>query len=152
MLPCQIPLLEREERPSFLFSAPSARRNATLAKLLYKHDERWCETAFNRPVTGDYPSVVKLCYLDHKRMLFYQSKTSNPALTDCLKKRPRENSANLSLASAQSVQVRSMKGTQLPPSNLHSDTHREAYMASIDRLMVAGEPSAAWQSQSRGRP
>lgn len=98
------------------------------------------DLAFSRPVTGDYPTVVTKCCPDRSRMLFYQMNDSDPELCRRLWKCHSENSVNLSLAPTQLVQVRSMRESEhsCPSPNSHSDTHRQACMAPIDRLMVGG--------------
>lgn len=98
------------------------------------------DLAFSRPVTGDYPVVVSKCCPDRSRMLFYQTNDSDPELCRRLRKCHSENSVNLSLAPTQLVQVRSMRAMEhsCHSPNSHSDTHQQACMAPIDRLMVGG--------------
>lgn len=98
------------------------------------------DLAFIRPVTGDYPTVVSKCCPDRSTMLFYQTNDRNPELCRRLRNCHSENSVNLSLAPTQLVQVRSMGASEhsCHSPNSHSDTHWQACMAPIDRLMVGG--------------
>lgn len=119
-------------RPRRRMSQPEPRR-------AFPMSAGW-DLAFSRPVTGDYPAVVWKCCPDRSRMLFYQRNDSDPELCRRLRKCHSKNSVNLSLAPTQLVQVRSMRASEhsCHSPNSHSDTHRQACMAPIDRLMVGG--------------
>lgn len=127
----------KTEDPSFLFSPLSARRNATPAKLLGSTMSAGVIQLSTGLLPGITPALfntviqttIECCFITVISQTLRSLTASIMSPWNFCESVP-----GFCPASAGEVHERA----QLPLSNLHSDTHQQACMAPIDRLMVEG--------------
>lgn len=124
------------ERSGFMFCSLSARRNATLAKLLGSTMSTGVIPLSTGLLPGITPALFNSVIQTTTECCFIRVLSQTLCSLTASEMSPWnfwESVPGLCPASAGEIHERA----QLPFSNLHSDTHRQACMAPIDRLMVA---------------
>lgn len=127
---------ENTERSGFMFCSLSARRNATPAKLLGSTMSAGVIQLSTGLLPGITPALFNSVIQTTTECGFIRVLSQTLCSLTASEMSPWnfwESVPGLCPASAGEIHERA----QLPFSNLHSDTHRQACMAPIDRLMVA---------------